>query len=184
MVGLERSKQFEGFDLNDYVLIDTSANPWGADNIGFIIAGQGVNTVVALPPNIAALMAAVPAPPAGFGPQYPWPYEGIPGQPHAVPANMPINPAPVQVTTFRVSNQNNINVWFLDQRLANYLAAFLRLQPALALAGPTAGFWPLPVAVPLYGAVGNYTFHRKWVWLFYQRAVAQTDVDLEVYMEG
>jgi len=184
MVGQEKSKQVEGFDLNDYVLIDTSANPYGANNIGFIVAGQGVNAPVLVPPNLAAVMLAVPAPPANIGPQYPWPYEGIPGQSHVVPANMFINPAPVQRTTFRVSNQNNINVWFLDQRLANYLSAFLRLNPALAAAGPTAGFWPLPVAVPLYGAVGNYTFERKWVWLFYQRAVAGVDVDLEVYMWG
>jgi hypothetical protein len=184
MVGAEKSKQVEGFDLNDYVLIDTSANPYGADAIGFIVAGQGVNAPVALPPNMAALMLANPPPPAGFGPQYPWPYEGIPGQLHTVPANMPINPAHVQRTTFRVSNLNNILVWYLDRRLAEYLSAFLRQFPAAALAGPTAGFWPLPVAEPLYGAVGNYTFERKWVWLFYQRAVPGVDVDLEVYMRG
>jgi len=184
MVGQEKSKQSEGFDLNDYLLIDTSANPYGANNIGFIVAGQGVNAVVPLPPNMAALMLAPPAPPAGMGPQYPWPYEGIPGQNHTVPANMPINPAHVQRTTFRVSNQNDINVWFLDQRLANYLSGFLSRFPVQAALGPTAGFWPLPVAVPLYGAVGNYTFDRKWVWLFYQRAVADADVDLEVYMWG
>ena len=187
MVGAEKSKQSEGFDINDYVLIDTSANPYGVDAIGFIVAGQATNTVVAAPPNMAAMMVATPNPPGpatNMGPQYPWPYEGLPGQLHAVPANMPINPASVQRTTFRVNNQNNINVWFLDQRLANYLSAFLRLNPALAIAGPTAGFWPLPVAVPLYGAVGNYTFDRKWVWLFYQRANAGVDVDLEVYMWG
>ena len=186
MVGQERSKQSEGFDYNDYVLIDTSANPYGANNIGYIVAGQAINTVVALPPNLAALMAQTPLPPGqtSFGPQYPWPYEGVPGQLHTVPAGMPVNPAHVQRTTFRVSNQSDINVWFLDQRLAGYLSAFLKAQPAAALAGPSAGFWPLPVAVQLYGAVGNYTFDRKWVWLFYERAVVDADVDLEVYEWG
>jgi len=184
MSDLEKTTQHEGFDANDYVLIDTSANPYGADNIGFIVAGQGTNTPVPLPPNMAALLAAIALPPASIGPQYPWPYEGTPGQLHTVPANMPINPAHVQRTTFRVSNQNDVNVWFLDQRLANYLSVFLRAQPVAALLGPSAGFWPLPVAVPLHGVVGNYTFDRKWVWLFYQRATAQNDVDLEVYMWG
>ena len=185
MVDQRKSTQSEGFDLNDYVLIDTSANPYGANAVGFIVAGQATNTA-AFPPNMAAVMAATPLPPGqtNIGPQYPWAYDGVPGQLHTVPANMPTNPAPVQRATFRVSNQNNILVWFLDERLANYLSAFLRLNPALAAAGPTAGFWPLPVAVPLYGAVGNYTFDRKWVWLFYQRAVADADVDLEVYEWG
>lgn len=182
MVGSERSKQDEGFDYNDYILIDTSANPYGADNIGFIVAGQATNATA-----LSLLMQATPLPPGApgnIGPQYPWPYEGVPGQLHAVPANMPINPATVQRTTFRVSNQNNINVWFIDRRMAEYLSAFFRLFPAAALAGPTAGGWPLPVAVPLYGVVGNYTFNRKWVWLLYQRAVAGADVDLEVYEWG
>jgi len=184
MVGQEKSKQLEGFDLNDYVYIDTSANPYGIDAVGFIVAGQAANTVVAAPPNLASVMLATLSPPANIGPQYPWPYEGEPAQFHSVPANMPINPAHVQRTTFRVSNQNNINVYFVDQRLAMILSRWLEQNPAAAVLGPTAGNWPLPLAIPLYGAVGNYTFERKWVWLFYQRAVALNDVDLEVYMWG
>ena len=186
MVGQEKSKQLEGFDLNDYVYIDTSANPYGAANIGFIVAGQAANAVVVAPPNLASVMLNTLLPPAGIGPQYPWPYEGQPGQFHSVPANMPINPAHVQRTTFRVVNQSNINVWFVDQRLAMILSRWLQQNPAAAgnPLGPTGGAWPLPLAIPLYGAVGNYTFERKWVWLFYQRAVAGVDVDLEVYMWG
>jgi len=183
-----KAKQFEGFDLNDYVFIDSSANPYGANNVGLYVVGTQANVVVPLPPNIAALMAAVPVPAAGqpptsIGPQYPWAYEGVPSQAHLAPANTPSNPAPAQRTLIRVIN-NDMNVYFLNDRLLNYLVAFLVVNPDLAALGPTAGFWPLPLAVTLQVEVGMYEFERKWRWLLYQRTVADADGDLELWIEG
>ena len=184
----KKARQFEGFDINDYVYIDSSANPYGANAIGLYIAGTQANAL-AIPPNIATMMinTLVPAqglPFTSIGPQYPWSYEGSgPGQRHVNPANTPINPASVQRTLTRVIT-NDMNVYFINDRMLAYLAAFLMANPALGALGPTAGLWPLPVPVTLQVVVGLYAFERKWKWLLYQRAVAQNDGDLIVYMEG
>ena len=180
MVKETKTRQFEGFDFNDYAFIDTSANPFGANAVGIYVAGTNARLAV-----LSLLMAATPAPtpggPATFiGPQYAWPFHGgAPGPTAALPTNV----APVQRTLFRVVN-NDVNVYLFDERLANYLLAWLGLNPNAAALGPTAGGWPLPVAVPLQVAVGLYEFERKWIWLMYQRAVADADGDLYVYMEG
>ena len=180
MVGLEKSKQFEGFDFNDYAFIDTSANPYGANAVGIYVAGTNARLAM-----LSLLMMATPVPTVGgpvtsIGPQYAWPFHGGAGGPTAA---LPTNVAPVQKTLFRVVT-NDVNVYLFDEKLANYLLAYLALNPDLAALGPTAGAWPMPVAVPLQVAVGLYEFERKWIWLMYQRAVADADGDLYVYMEG
>ena len=180
MVDKAKATQFQGFDFNDYAFLDTSVNPFGANAIGIYVAGANARLAM-----LSLMMAATPAPTPGgpvtnIGPQYAWPFHGSGPGPTAA---MPVNVAPVQRTLFRVVN-NDINVYLLDDRLANYLLAWLALNPDAAALGPTAGGWPLPVAVPLQVAVGLYEFERKWIWLMYQRAVAGADGDLHVYMEG
>ena len=191
MVNEAQARQFSGFDLSDYVLIDTSATPFTLQNIGFYVVGTQANVQVLAPiPNIAALMAAVPAPGAGLpitniGPQFPWPAEGNAlAQPPVVPPaqpNLGLNPSPAHRTLIRVIN-NDMNVAFMDQRMAAFLVAFLAANPAAALGGPF--FWPLPVFETLRVAVGQYQFERKWIWIFWQRTVAAADGDLELWIEG
>jgi len=186
MVKFTDAKQFLGFDYNDYVFIDTSEdNPvWGANNIGMYIAGTMARSLPPLPPTVLqTMMNAVPLPTPGgpvtsIGPQYAWPFHGVPG-----PAAMPLNTAPVQRTLFRVIT-NDMNVYFVDERLGAYILAFLALNPAAVALGPTAGGWPMPVPVLLEAAIGQYEFERQWVWLFWERAVDDADADLHVYMEG
>ena len=192
MVNEAQARQFSGFDLNDYVFIDSSANVFGANNIGFYVVGTQANVIVPFPPNIAALMAAVPPPGPGLpitniGPQFPWPAEGNAlAQPANVPALQPnlwLNPSPAHRTLIRVINQN-MNIAFFDQRMAVFLIAFLAANPAAALAGPTAGFWPMPVFETLQVQIQPYQFERKWIWMFWQRTVADADGDLELWIEG
>ena len=84
---------------------------------------------------------------------------------------------------FRVIT-NDMNVYFVDERLGATILAFLALNPAAVVLGPTAGLWPMPVPVPLEAVIGQYEFERQWVWLFWERAVDDADADLHVYMEG
>ena len=141
-------------------------------------------------------MTQVPAPapggpPTSIGPQYPWPYEGAAPAPAAVPGLAAIgltnilNVAPVQKTLMRVIT-NDMYVYFLDRRLANYLYNAWTIVPAIqALSGTFAApIWPVPVPVLLEADVGLYEFERKWIWLLYARAVADADADIHVYMEG
>ena len=184
MVGQEKSKQLEGFDIYDYQPLATGRQ-WGINDLDFMVAGDGINFTS----DFAALWAAVPlisGDPASVGPQYPWPYEGDPGQFHPDDILwMPVNPAHVQRTTFRILFANhNIMVYFFDQRLARILSKWLARNPDAMALGPTAGNWPMPVGVPLYGQVGNYTFERKWVWLFYQTMVPDTICFARVYLWG
>lgn len=201
-----KAKQFEGFDFNDYQFCDTSAWTWNVgagpvaapNDIQIYIAGTQANAAV-----LALAMLAVPNPAAGLpatsiGPQYPWPYHGVPG-PVALPAFAlnglinPLNVAPVQKTLIRVVN-NDVEVYFLNMRMATYLYAALLVNPIfpvdglpLAQGGPGTALiprWPLPVPVLLQADVGLYEFERKWIWLLYVRAVAGDDADLHVYMEG
>ena len=183
MVKLDKATQFLGFDYNDYVLIDTSNpvfTPWGANNLGFYVAGTAARATA-----LSALMALTPAPTPGspvtaIGPQYAWPYHGgVPGP----TAFLPINTAPVQRTLFRVIT-NDMNVYFVDERLGAFILAFLAVNPAAVGLGPTAGAWPMPVPVLLEADVGMYEFERQWVWMFYERTVDDADADLHVYMEG
>jgi hypothetical protein len=179
-----RTKQDEGFDFYDYAYLDTSANPYGANNIGVYVAGAQARAS-----TLSAFMALTPlptlgGPPQNIGPQYAWPYQGgVAGQGHAFPLLTPTNVAPAQRTRFRVRTADVI-VAYLDERTIQFLSAWLAAFPAQAVLGPTAGLWPLPVFKPLYAAVGNYTFDKKWIWLLYQRRVAGADGDLEVYAEG
>lgn len=180
MVHATKARQFEGFNLNDYVFIDSSVNPWGANNLGMYIAGTQARATV-----LSAVMALVPAPtvggpPTAIGPQYAWPFHG--GGPGPTAA-MPTNTIEVQRTLIEVVT-NDMNVYFVDERLANYILAFLAANPGAGALGPTGGAWPMPVAVLLRAAVGLYEFERKWIWLFYERAVDDADSDLYVYMEG
>ena len=202
MVNEVEARQFEGFDFNDYAFIDTTLNPLGANNIGIYVAGTNANAQVApavpIPPlgNIPFLMAQVPAPapggpPTSIGPQYPWPYEGVGPAPVAVNGlaalglTNPLNVAPVQKTLIRVVT-NDMYVYFLDRRLANYLHNAWVLAPAIqALSGTFAvPIWPVPVPVLLEADVGLYEFERKWIWLLYARTAADVDADLHVDMEG
>ena len=184
MVNEIKAVQPEGFDLYDYVYLDSSANPYGANAIGIYVAGAAARAA-----TLSALMALTPNPVAGgpaqnIGPQYAWPYHGgAPGQLHGFPLLTPTNVAPVQRTLFRVRTADMI-VAFLDERTVAYLSAWLAAVPAAAVLGPTAGLWPIPIFEPLYAAVGNYVFDKKWVWLLYQRRVAGVDADLEVYSWG
>lgn len=181
MVKFEDAKQFLGFDYNDYVFIDTSEdNPvWGANNIGLYIAGTMARATA-----LSGMMALTPAPTPGgpalaIGPQYAWPFHGVPGP----TAALPLNTAPVQRTLFRVITAD-MNVYFVDERLGAYILAFLALNPAAAPLGPTAGGWPMPVPMLLEAIIGQYEFERQWVWLFWERTVDDADADLHVYMEG
>ena len=182
-----KSSQFEGFDFNDYVFLDSSAQGL-PNNIFLYVVGTQANALVALPPNLAALMIGVPAPTVGgprtsIGPQFPWPYEGSgPAQRHLAPVNTPTNPAPAQRTLIRVIN-NDMNIYFLNERMLNFLSAFLVAAPDLA-AGPILGFWPLPLPVTLQVEVGLYQFERKWRWLLWERTVDDADGDLELWIEG
>jgi hypothetical protein len=180
MVKFEKATQFLGFDYNDYVLIQTALNPFGANNLGLYIAGTAARAAA-----LSALMALTPmptpgGPPLAIGPQFAWPFHGVAPGPLAV---LPLNTAPVQRTLFRVIT-NDMNVYFVDERLGAVILAFLALNPAAAALGPTAGGWPMPVAVLLEAVIGQYEFERQWVWLFWERAVADADADLHVYMEG
>lgn len=184
MVKLAKATQFLGFDYNDYVLLQTALIPWPpfpfADNLGLYIAGTAARASA-----LSALMALTPAPTPGgpiiaIGPQYAWPFHG--GAPGPLAA-LPLNTAPVQRTLFRVIT-NDMNVYFVDERLGVFILAFLALNPAAAAMGPTLGGWPMPVPVLLEAAIGQYEFERQWVWLFYERAAAGADADLHVYMEG
>ena len=190
MVNQAKATQFQGFDVNDYVFIDSSENPFGLNTIGIYVVGTQANALVAPPPNLAALMIATRVPAAGepatsIGPQFPWAYEGSgPAQRHRAPVNTPINPMPAQRTLIRVIN-NDMNVYFLNDRLLAFLAAFLVAFPDQAAAGPTAGFWPLPVPVTLQVEVGLYQFERKWRWLLWQTVPdVFADGDLELWIEG
>ena len=202
MVNEGKANQFEGFDFNDYAFIDSSANPLGANNIGIYVVGTNANAQVApavpIPPlgNIPFLMSQVPAPTPGgpltsIGPQYPWPYEGSVPAPAAVPGlgalgltNI-LNVAPAQKTLIRVVT-NDIYVYFIDRRLANYLYNAWTIVAAIqALSGTFAApIWPVPTPVLLQADIGQYEFERKWIWLLYVRAAAGADADLHVYMEG
>lgn len=180
MVNFSKATQFLGFDYNDYVLIDTSVNPFGANNLGIYIAGTAARAAA-----LSALMALTPAPTPGgpavaIGPQFAWPYHGVGPGPTAA---LPLNTAPVQRTLFRVIT-NDMNVYFVDDRLAAAILAFLALNPAAAPLGPTAGGWPMPVPVLLEAVIGQYEFERQWIWLFYERTVPGADADVHVYMEG
>ena len=209
MVNESNAKQFEGFDYNDYVFLDTSAWAWAgavapANNIQIYIAGTQANLQVAMPAppipplaNMAWTMAQIPQPAAGgpatsIGPQYPWPYHGTGPGPVAMPAFVtnglinPLNVAPVQKTLIRVVT-NDMLVYFLNQKMATYLYTVLNAAPALAVLGPgtvAARFWPLPVPVLLEADVGLYEFERKWIWLLFVREAVDADADLHVYMEG
>lgn len=186
MVRFTEAKQFLGFDYNDYVLLQTALIPWGPNTIGMYIAGTMARALPPLPPTVlSALMAATPLPTLGspvtaIGPQYAWPFHG--GAPGPVPA-LPLNTAPVQRTMFRVIT-NDMNVYFVDERLGAYILVFLAANPAAVAAGPLAGGWPMPVPVLLEAVIGQYEFERQWVWLFYERTVDDADADLHVYMEG
>jgi len=193
MVKQEKAKQFQGFDIYDYQPVELGG-PWG--DLGYIVAGDGINFASALGAYSEIIpftpgCASIPLTPDALesvGPQYPWPYEGQPDQFHSVPVNMPVNPAHVQRTTFRLvippKNGEAIMVYFFDQRLAMILSRWLQQNPEAADLGPVAGNWPLPVGVPLYNAVGNYTFERKWVWLFWRIIVPGNRARLGVYMWG
>lgn len=187
MVDVAKALQRLGYDYHDYAFLDTSAIPWGANTIGMYVVGTNANVVVPAPPNLAALMAVVPAPPGpatAIGPQYPWPYEGAgPAQAHQVPAATPMNPAPAQRTRILVVGQNDLDVWFLDRRLVNFLSAWFTLFPAAAALGPTAGAWPLPAVTPLIGGRESEEL-SQWIWMFFQRDVADADVDAHVWIEG
>ncbi len=214
MVDESDTKQFEGFDYNDYYFFDTSAWTWdvGAgqvaaiDELQLYIAGTEANALLRplalLIPTLAAAMVATPAPAAGqpatsIGPQYPWPFHGTGPGPVALPAialnniaarplSNPLNNAPVQKTLFRVVT-NDMYVYMLDRRMATYLYTVLSAAPALALLGPgtfALPLWPLPVPVLLEADVGLYEFERKWIWLLAVRAAGAADADLHVYMEG
>lgn len=190
MVNEPKSVQSEGFDFYDYVYLDTSAMippvGYGANAINIYVVGAQARAS-----TLSALMAATPPPTPGgpaqnIGPQYAWPYHGSgPGQLHGFPLLTPTNVAPAQRTHLRVRGQGDINVAFLDERTVQFLSAWLAAVPAAAVLGPTAGGWPIPVFEPLYAAVGNYVFDKKWVWLLYQRiAPGFVDVDLDVYSLG
>lgn len=180
MVKFDKATQFLGFDYEDYVLIDSSLNPWGANNLGLYIAGTMARATA-----LSALMALTPVPTPGgpitaIGPQYEWPFHGGVAGPTAA---LPINTVPVQRTMFRVIT-NDMNVYFVDERLAGFILAFLALNPAAVGLGPTAGGWPMPVPVLLEAVIGQYEFERQWIWLFWERAVDDADADVHVYMEG
>ncbi len=81
-----------------------------------------------------------------------------------------------------------MNVYFLNDRLLNFLSAFLLAFPGVA-PDPTppplgVGGWPLPLPVTLQVEVGLYEFERKWRWLLWQRTVPDADGDLELWIEG
>ena len=193
MVNQPNARQFEGFDVNDYVFLDSSAIPVNPNNIALYVVGTQANALVPAPPNLAALMIATPVPtrggpPTSIGPQFPWAYEGAgPVQGHLAPANTPINPMPAQRTLIRVIN-NDMNVYFLNARLLAFLEAFLIAFPNAAAAGPDpvppGGAWPLPLPVTLQVEVGLYQFERKWKWLLWERTVDDADGDLELHIEG
>ena len=189
MVNVSKARQFEGFDVNDYVLIDSSANPFGANAVGIYVVGTQANALVPIPPNLAAVMIATPVPTRGgpatsIGPQFPWAYEGSgPAQRHRAPVNTPINPMPAQRTLIRVIN-NDMDVYFFNDRIMAFLAAFLVAVPDAAAAGPTPGAWPLPLPETLQVEVGLYQFERKWKWLLWERTVDDADGDLELHIEG
>ena len=106
---------------------------------------------------------------------------------HLAPANTFSNPAPAQRTLIRVIN-NDMNVYFLNDRLLAYLVAWLVANPDNAnLApdpAPVGGGWPLPLPVTLQVEVGLYEFERKWRWLLWERTVDDADGDLELWIEG
>ena len=194
MVDMSKAMQFQGFDINDYTLIDSSANPLGANNIGIYVAGTDANNAAISPIAFALAQIPVPAPggpPTNIGPQYPWAYEGSGPFPVAVTGlaaaglTNPLNVAPVHKTLFRVIT-NDIYVYFLDMKLATVLYTFWQTFPALqGLPGTFAvPNWLVPRPVLLQADIGQYEFERKWIWLLYVRAVADADADVHVYMEG
>lgn len=173
MVNEAKAPQFEGFDFNEYALLQT-ALILPLNGLGVYVPGTVTNASV-----LGLFMAATPLPPAGVGPQYPWPYHGIGPSPVA----LPINVAEVQRTLFRVIT-NDVNVYFFDLKLAQALALWWAQNPDAVGLGPTLGAWPMPGPVLLQAVVGLYEVERKWIWLFYERTVDDADADLHVYMEG
>jgi len=173
MVNDTKSRQFEGFDYNDYHFFDTSAWTWdyndglgqvaAVNDIQLYIAGTQANAPLRplpppLYPTLAAIMLQTPMPAVGspqtyIGPQYPWPFNGIAAGPVALNSialnNLLARPLSNPLNNAPVHRTlfrvvtNDMYVYLLDQKMATYLYTVLNAAPAVADGGPGTFAVPL-----------------------------------------
>ena len=211
MVNEVVSRQFEGFDFNDYYFFDTSAWTWdvgagqvpAVNDIQLYIAGTEANALLRplapVPtPTLAALLAALPqpapgGPPLNIGPQYPWPFHGTAAGPVALnaialnnialrPLSNPLNNAPVQKTLFRVVT-NDMYVYMLNQKMATYLYTVLNAAPALAALGPGTFAAPIwPLPVPVLLEADVGLYEFERKWIWLLAVRAVAGADADLHV--